>query len=292
MSRLLTRIASNRYSMKAKFRNKILIVDDDDATIKLLEEVLSTSGFETTKASNGISALEKIRKEQPDLILMDWNMPVMDGINTLIEINSDEKTKNIPVIMLTGIMTDPLNLKLAFDNGAFDFIKKSFNIVELKARINSALIIVNTNKQLINQKNNELTENALKIAKLNHFKNQCLNYINDLIKIHTNPEQSLEKLNEFKTLIQSSSVINNWQQFDQHFAQIHPDFYRKLSILHSQLSPSELKICALLKLNLNTKEIADILYLTPKTIKTMRSRIRKKLDLSSDEGLVTYLIKI
>jgi DNA-binding response OmpR family regulator/DNA-binding CsgD family transcriptional regulator len=271
---------------------KILLVDDDITIITLLQDILTNSGFQIITASNGIEALETIRKEPPDLILMDWNMPVMDGLNTLIEINTDETMRDIPVIMLTGVMTNPTNLKLAFDNGAFDYLKKNFDIVELKARIGAALKFAKTHQQILDIKNNELTENNLKISRHNQFRKLCIDKIDELITNIADSEKSMSILKEFKSLVQSSDVINNWNQFNEHFISIHPDFYRKLSIRHPELGPAELKICALLKLNLSTKEIADITYRTPKTVKTMRSRIRKKLGLNSDAGLATYLIQV
>jgi DNA-binding response OmpR family regulator/DNA-binding CsgD family transcriptional regulator len=273
-------------------KNKILLVDDDITIIKLLEDILSESGFDIITAYDGMAALEIIKSDRPDLILMDWNMPVMNGLNTLIEINADHTTRDIPVIMLTGVMTNSENLKLAFENGAYDYIRKNFDIIELKARIGAALKFVKANQDIIKIKNNELTENALKIARHNQFTQLCLENINELIANNDDAENSLKKLKDFKVLVQSSNVINNWSQFNEHFISIHPDFYRKLSIMHPELGASELKICALLKLNLSTKEIADITYRTPKTVKTTRARIRKKLELKSDSGLATYLIQI
>ena len=81
---------------------KILIVDDDAKTRKLLRAVLQNSGYETIEAENGEQGIKLAKENIPDLILMDIEMLVMDGMSAFKVIRADESTKNIPVIALTS----------------------------------------------------------------------------------------------------------------------------------------------------------------------------------------------
>ena len=81
---------------------KILIVDDDAKTRKLLRAMLQNSGYEIIEAENGEQGIKLAKENIPDLILMDIEMPVMDGMSAFKVIHADESTKNIPVIALTS----------------------------------------------------------------------------------------------------------------------------------------------------------------------------------------------
>lgn len=80
----------------------VLVVEDDELNLKLVRELLEFNGFETLEASNGLEALEMIRQERPSLVLMDIQMPAMDGIEATRRIKSEASTRDIPVIALTS----------------------------------------------------------------------------------------------------------------------------------------------------------------------------------------------
>jgi two-component system cell cycle response regulator DivK len=81
---------------------KILIVEDNEKNLKLFSVIIKSLGYETLTARNGEEGVTIAKKDSPDLILMDIQMPVMDGITALNILKSDERTKNIPVIALTS----------------------------------------------------------------------------------------------------------------------------------------------------------------------------------------------
>ena len=86
---------------------KILVVDDEPDIRELLIDELMDSGYETVEAENGAEALEQeVQAENPDLVLLDLMMPVMDGIQALKVLKSDPKTANLPVILLTAVSAD------------------------------------------------------------------------------------------------------------------------------------------------------------------------------------------
>lgn len=101
----------------------VLIVDDDFINLKLLEVLLkkNESVGKIFEAKNGVEAIDLLKKESIDLMLLDILMPVMDGIEVLKIIKSDENLKNIPVIVLS---TDETKKIESLDNGANDFINK------------------------------------------------------------------------------------------------------------------------------------------------------------------------
>jgi len=101
----------------------VLIVDDDFINLKLLEVLLkkNESVDKIFEAKNGVEAIDLLKKESIDLMLLDILMPVMDGIEVLKIIKSDENLKNIPVIVLS---TDETKKIESLDNGANDFINK------------------------------------------------------------------------------------------------------------------------------------------------------------------------
>jgi CheY-like chemotaxis protein len=119
-------------------RARILIVDDEPLNVDLLEQELSLLGFETESAANGVEALDKIAARQPDLVLLDVMMPVMDGIAALRILKDDPETRLLPVVVMTalGAIEDRVR---AIEAGADDFLSKPVDDRELRARINTAL---------------------------------------------------------------------------------------------------------------------------------------------------------
>ncbi|MGH7198213.1 MAG: response regulator [Candidatus Omnitrophota bacterium] len=85
---------------------RILIVDDDRKCVTMLEDFLKESGYATIPAHNGEEGMEKARKLQPSLILMDVQMPRMDGDEAYMYIRGEDETKNIPIIFLTGLRSE------------------------------------------------------------------------------------------------------------------------------------------------------------------------------------------
>lgn len=117
---------------------KILVVDDSDSFQETMRSLLSMANFDVITASDGKEGFEKISKDSPDLVILDCNMPEMDGYQVVKAMRADPLLANKPVIMLTGRDTEYdeiLGLSLGID----DYIIKPFNPSLLVARVNSAL---------------------------------------------------------------------------------------------------------------------------------------------------------
>lgn len=116
----------------------VLLIDDSQFVHRLLDARLRSESITLASAEDGKRGLEMAQSEQPALILLDLDMPVMDGFEALRELKEDPKTRDIPVIVLSG-MNSSQDKVAAFDLGAIDFVTKPFELTELRARVRSSL---------------------------------------------------------------------------------------------------------------------------------------------------------
>ncbi|HMW04503.1 MAG TPA: hybrid sensor histidine kinase/response regulator [Leptospiraceae bacterium] len=142
---------------KIKREHQILIVDDNPRNVQILGKILSDQGYNIFIATNGFQALKSLEKKIPDLILLDINMPEMDGFETCIQIKHNENFAEIPIIFLTARNETDDMLK-AFAIGGADYITKPFNTPELLARVNQQLALKEKAEDLkqTNENNKEL----------------------------------------------------------------------------------------------------------------------------------------
>jgi adenylate cyclase len=116
----------------------VLVVDDDALNRRLVTATLAREGLRTTSANDGAEALKAIREEPPDVILLDIEMPGIDGFEVLGQIKADEKLRHLPVIMISGL-DDTESVVRCLEIGADDFLPKPFDAAILRARINAGL---------------------------------------------------------------------------------------------------------------------------------------------------------
>jgi two-component system response regulator AtoC len=119
---------------------RILIVDDEPFNVDLLEQELEDQGYDTLAAADGEAALALLDDETPDLILLDWMMPGLDGLDVLKRLKDEPRWSRIPVIMLTA-RTSTEDKVRGLDAGADDYVTKPIDESELFARIRAALRI-------------------------------------------------------------------------------------------------------------------------------------------------------
>ena len=121
-----------------KLNAQILIVDDNPENLRVLGKVLKEEGFIVRFANNGKQAIDSVKEQLPDLILLDIHMPEMDGYQVCETIRKDYKQEVIPILFISAL-DDSFNKLKAFSLGASDYISKPFNIEEVKARVNVQL---------------------------------------------------------------------------------------------------------------------------------------------------------
>lgn len=144
-------------------RPSVLIVDDLPNNVRLLSIMLTEKGYQVRKAINGQMALNTVRSLIPDLILLDINMPDLNGYQVCEQLKADEKTREIPVIFISAL-DDVLDKVKAFQVGGVDYISKPFQGEEVMARIENQLTICRQKKQLQNEiKERQKAEETLEI---------------------------------------------------------------------------------------------------------------------------------
>jgi DNA-binding response OmpR family regulator len=118
--------------------DKILIVDDELAVRELLEGFLTEEGYDVVMAADGEEAIELAARENPQVILLDIDMPGIDGIEVCKRLKAKDKTRFIPVIIATGLGNTYME---ALEAGAEEFVSKPFHLVELSIRVRSMLSV-------------------------------------------------------------------------------------------------------------------------------------------------------
>ncbi len=137
---------------------EILIADDEPNQIELMKFNLEKNGFLIKSAYNGEQALEIIYEKKIDLLIVDWMMPKMSGIELCRILRSNKDTKQLPIIMLSAKSED-IDKSLGLDTGADDYISKPFSPIELVSRVKALMRRTNTSMSL-----NELIVGDLKIS--------------------------------------------------------------------------------------------------------------------------------
>ena len=128
----------------------ILIVDDEVHIRRLVEVNLNRVGYKTRMAQNGQECLDEVAKEQPDLILLDWMMPVMNGMDTMKQLQANPATMDIPVVFLTAKGQDQ-DVFIGWSSGASSYITKPFNPREVLAFVD---------RIMLGKRNPEMDENG------------------------------------------------------------------------------------------------------------------------------------
>lgn len=400
--------------------SKILLVDDEPLNLKLYDKMLKEHNFVITTATNGQECLDRVYEEFPDLIILDWNMPVMDGIDALETLKKDSSTKDIPVLMVTGVMTSSEDLAYAMTVGAVDFLKKPFDKQELNARVRNILLlnesikalkkqntlledknlfitslfesiphpvtyyspegvllmcnhcfeeiagdekseligktvyryfnndevafhvqkdmeliqtkstvtyekngfsgkktylisknlvfdrqdeptgiisvftdvseIKRANEEIINTKKAELISGTIKLMNVNELNSNLITDFQKLFPLTGKDGQDLIRQIENKYKLAVNDQI--WSDFESKFEHAFDSFLRALLDKFPTLTPNERKLCALLRSGLSSKDIAMLTFQNPQSVDVARYRLRKKLNLASDENLIDFLLAI
>lgn len=173
----------------------VLVIDDEQVYLKIISETLIGKKYKILQAQNGKIGLMLAQKFLPDIIITDWEMPEMSGIETVAELKKNPLTKDIPVIMCSGIMISAQYLETALSAGASDYIRKPIEPLELIARLNSALNLSKSMKK-IRYQNDELRS-------LNSTKDKFFSIIAHDLK------------NPFQILLSSTDLLSNrWDDIE------------------------------------------------------------------------------
>ncbi|MBT8401646.1 MAG: sigma 54-interacting transcriptional regulator [Rhodothermia bacterium] len=183
----------------------ILIVDDTPANISVLLEYLSQQGFEILVARDGIRALEQVRHARPDLVLLDVQMPGIDGFETCDRLKSNVETRDIPVIFMTAL-SDTSDKMRGFDSGAVDYVTKPFQHEEVLARITTHLTLRRLQVEL-HDANQSLEERVAERTSELRQANQSLQAeIAERERAETALLEAVEELERLKNRLEAENV--------------------------------------------------------------------------------------
>lgn len=173
--------------------------------------------------------------------------------------------------------------------------KKLLYIHELERNKTENELISLRNEKLeadINFKNSELASSAMHLVKKGELLLKIKTELSKVIKNLENPQAIAELKKVIKSMSEDDNMDKEWENFSKHFDKVQSDFLVELKEKHPNITSNELKLCAYLRMNLSSKEIAQLMNISVRGVEIGRYRLRKKLQLSSETNLFDYLIKI
>ena len=170
-------------------------------------------------------------------------------------------------------------------------IEENNLLLEIKELENEQQLMKLRNDQLsidVDTKNKELAVSTMSLIK----KDELLSLIKEDLKKTSDEASSRSIKSVITTITKNISDDNTWNVFKDAFDTADKDFLKKVKQAHSSLTPNDLRLCAYLRLNLSSKEIAPLLNISVRSVEIKRYRLRKKMDLSHETGLVEYILSI
>ena len=272
----------------------IMIIDDSPESLKLLTDILAGQGFGVRQALSGRMALDAIKQQLPDLIILDIRMPEMDGLEVCRQLKNDASTRTVPVIFISGLRESDDKVK-AFEVGGMDYITKPFQEAEVLARVKLHLTLCKMKQnleELVQRRTirREESNTALKVL-LEHrqserekFEENVITHINSLVMPY------LKRLKE-SSLDQQQTALTD--VIESNLDEITSQFSGKLYTRAVGLTRREMEVAALIKMGKTNIEIAGLLYISEHAISFHRQNLRKKLGLLGQKvNLVAYLNEI
>lgn len=227
------------------------------------EKVLAVAEFEAKYKTE--------QKEKENTILKN---------NLLLAGQKEERRRNLQILLF--ITVSALLITTLFIVFNFRLRKKSLEKDKRIAEKDSE-----NYRAELEFRNMELVSNAMYLAQMNELTNNIINDIRELSSC-TNSDGKKTILKIIREL-NNKSKNNAWKEFETRFENVHSSFYGNITEKFPELSPTDRKMCAFLRLNMTTKDIASITYQSIRGVESARQRLRKKLDITPDTNLVNYL---
>ena len=192
--------------------NKVMIIDDNETNVKLMDLVLTKAGFKTDKIVNPKFAFDIIKESQPALILLDINMPEINGLKLCKMLKKDAETRDIPIIFVSSI-SDVQYIAGGLAIGAVDYIKKPIRPDEVIARVSVQMKIALAQKKL--KKTNEILQKQITEENLEHSDMQE-DFLYSLMQIKkgSGSDKDYERIGTFIKFI-TGKIVENSQYADE-----------------------------------------------------------------------------
>lgn len=300
------------FKENSKERYTILIIDDQPETRNLLVNYLEhNTEYNFYTANSGVIGYEIAKDEVPDIILLDWQMPEMDGIEVLKNLKANPLTKEIPVMMYTGIMTDSKSLQNALKLGASDFLRKPIEPIEMEARLKAAIENIKNQRIRIEQEKRilKLEKNKLEFE-LQSKRDTVFEYLAFItrkkevlaeIKKQLYDVLSLDNMDEHQkskvTAVIQYTKENLYYKTEKEdiidiLSSLSPEFLNKLSNLYPNIQKEEMEILTYLRLNIDLSKVALITQKDEQTLNKQMKNIQEKMKLSNEISLQEFVEKI
>jgi tetratricopeptide (TPR) repeat protein len=220
-------------------------------------------------------------------------------ITLLEKDNKIEKLyRNITIIAFVGAVL----VLSALIYGMFQKMKKDKKLMFQQAELHEAKQAVaqtELNNRRIREeelhrelefRNRALTTYTLNLVQKNGMLDEVRGIVQEVLKGPSEKELELKKL--IRLIDYSFTLDKDWDGFKTYFEQVHPEFFKKLKTNYPELSATELRLCALIRLSLSIKESASVLSISPDSVKVSRHRVRKKLGLTTDDNLTEFIMAV
>ena len=258
----------------------------DQSTLSEAYKVASTLEVEYGKTDNSLAYFQKYHeaelrsienKQETDVKRLENNFTVIQKEKELADLRTEQASQRIIQIYLIAGMVIAILLIILI-------------VLIMRSRIRKVHVQREKLKQELDHKNKELTSYALNFIQKNDLIDQFSKRIEEIRKdADSTTSRELSKVG--KMLNDSSRIDNEWENFKMRFEEVHTGFFPALQHAFPNISNAEIRLCALLLLNMNLKESSRILGISSDSVKTARHRLRKKLGLQKDENLVTFLMQ-
>lgn len=263
----------------------VLLADDKPENISQMVGFLREMGLSKNiySAPNGKVAYTLAQKYRPNLILTDWDMPEMDGLALVKSIKSDPKTREIPVIMVTAVMTEPKRLREAFDAGVHDFLRKPYSHLEFLARVGNAIKLDNAYK--------EATYAREKLQRLNNLKDKIVSIISHDIN---EPLSSLSTLLNYtlkQILVLTPSEAQNY------YSHINKQLNHAMTLLTNLLEWSRFQLQGtMVRVKVSVRPLVGEIFEqhTNKAIEKniqLKNEIPADFEMYSDPNLLSFILR-
>ncbi len=269
---------SKHYSLMAIEKSKLMSNRDMEIKAMLhLKEIYESEGDIKT----AYQLLNQI-KAKSDSLMQNNRLSEIDRLNMVYKFEreiklSELKHKNQTLLYWTIITLLVFTVSIAFALFYLQRLKsKKDQLVKEKLEIEKELL-----KKEIDAKSRELITKTMHLSSMNEM-------INDILNRLSSPgvdfkEENQKNINEIVASLKMNKKTNILESFDKEFTEVHPSFFEKLSIDFPEVTQNEKRLCAFLKLNMNSKEISEISHLEIPSVEKARTRLRKKLNLTGSE---------
>jgi len=272
----------------------ILIVDDVPENLGLLHESLDQAGYRVLVTTDGLSAIEIAHRCLPDMILLDGNMPHMDGFESCIQLKASPITQFIPVIFMTGL-SETEHIVRGFQVGGVDYVTKPLNIEEVLARVKTHLAhakLLQQQKQVI-----DATETAIlaldvhgKIVWKTQKASELLNqYLPELESFEAGLKAWFSDLEQEKDPKKLTSCSYSTPSQQLQLLLLTPWEMADILKYCPQLTQREAEVMHWLLLGKTNKDIAEILELSPRTVNKHLEHIFEKLCVENRTAAVAHI---